>query len=142
VPCPWYRNGMCTSPRLRQPSRSVVSPQRCLGSETEYKSCRFYVEPPQQGGGGRRGGHGLVETMKPALAQQLRPYQPIHLLARRPSSRCPFFKVYSYGGGYLAYCKVLNRLLTRSEVELCEKYWQTCPFYRLASRREDEEVTA
>ena len=131
MPCPWYRNGMCTSPKLRQPSRSVVSPQRCMGGEAEYRSCKLYVDPPQE----RKQGRGLLEQAKPALIQQLRPYTPIHLLSRRPASRCPFMKVYSYSGGYLAQCTVLGRLLTRSEVEACEKYWQTCPFYRAASRK-------
>jgi len=133
VPCPWYRNGMCTSPRLRRPSSSVVSPTRCKGSEAEYKSCRFYVNPQQPSR--EKGRSGLVESLKPALAQQLRPYPPIHLLTRRPESRCPYFKVYSYSGGYLIFCQVLGRLLTRSEVGPCEKYWSACPFYKQASRR-------
>jgi hypothetical protein len=102
-----------------------------MGDETEYKACRFYVEPPQE----RRSSRGILEQAKPAIVQQLRPYTPIHLLPTRPSSKCPFIKVYSYSGGYLAQCTVLNRLLTRSEVELCEKYWQTCPMYRMASKR-------
>jgi hypothetical protein len=136
MPCPWYRNGMCTSPKLRQPSRSVVSPQRCMGSEAEYKSCRFYVDPPQERRGRTRS---LLEQPKPAIIQQLRPYMPIHLLSRKPNSNCPYIKVYSYSGGYLAQCLVLNRLLTKSELTMCEKYWQSCPFYRMASKRERGE---
>ena len=133
MPCPWYRNGVCTSPKLRRPSSSVTSPSRCLGSEAEYKSCRFYVEPKQKSEGGSGRG-GLLEAAKPAIVQQLRPYNPIHLLASKPTSKCPYIKVYSYSGGYLAQCLVLRRLLTKSEVELCNKYWETCPFYRQAQQ--------
>jgi len=106
-----------------------------MGDEAEYKSCRFYTEPPRE----RRGQKGLLEQPRPAIVQQLRPYTPIHLLSGRPSSNCPFIKVYSYSGGYLAHCTVLNRLLTKSEVELCINHWQTCPLYRMASRRRQED---
>lgn len=131
---------MCTSPRLRRPSSSVTSPSRCLGSEAEYKSCRFYVEPRGSEGGrvahsGAGGRGALFEAAKPAIVQQLRPYNPIHLVPSRPSSKCPYIKVYSYSGGFLVYCRVLGRLLTRSEVELCNRYWETCPFYRQARQR-------
>ncbi len=135
MPCPWYRGGVCTSPKLRRPSSSVVSPSRCLGSEAEYRSCQFYVEPRQKQ---QRGG--LLEAAKPAIAQQLKPYLPIHLLSAKPRSGCPHLKVYSYSGGYLAYCEVLGRLLTRSEAANCEKYWQTCPLKRAAEQNAAEAV--
>jgi len=101
-----------------------------MGGEAEYRSCRFYMDPPSEK---KRGG--LLEQAKPAIVQQLKPSPPIHLLSTKPVSKCPFFKVYSYSGGYLAQCLVLNRLLTRSEVELCIHHWQTCPLYRSASKR-------
>ena len=138
MPCPWYRGGVCTSPKLRRPSSSVTSPSRCLGGEAEYKSCRFYVEPrggSESGRGGSGGKGALFESAKPAIVQQLRPYNPIHLVSSRPTSRCPYIKVYSYSGGFLVYCRVLGRLLTRSEVDLCNQYWETCPFYRQARQR-------
>ncbi len=136
MPCPWYRNGLCTSPKLKRPTAAVTSPDRCLGSEAEYKSCQFYVDPETADKPSSRSG-GLVESLKPALEKQLKPYKPIHLLTRRPKSNCPFFKVYEYAGGYLAFCKVLNRLLTKSEAAKCEKYWQTCPFYKIGLQQEN-----
>ncbi|BEP17605.1 hypothetical protein PYJP_09570 [Pyrofollis japonicus] len=126
MPCPWYQNGVCTSPKLGKPSSAVVSKERCLGSEAEYKSCRFYVDPEAS-----KKQSPLEAAMKPALEKQLRPYTAIHLLSTRPRSECPFMRVYNYGGGYLAFCEVLNRLLTRSEVTKCERYWSTCPFYKM-----------
>jgi hypothetical protein len=132
MPCPWYRNGLCTSPKLKRPTSAVTSPERCLGSEAEYKSCQFYVDPPKS----QKQQSALVESLKPALEKQLKPYKPIHLIPYRPKSNCPFFKVYEYAGGYLAMCTVLNRLLTKSEVAKCEKYWQTCPFYKIGVQQE------
>ena len=130
LPCPWYKNGMCTSPRLREPSTLVVSSERCLGGQEDYRSCRYFVdveklEEKEKGG--------LVKFTQPtpAIAQQLKPYPPIHLLHSKPSSACPYFKTYEYAGNYLAYCNVLERLLTRSEVKNCEKLWKGCPFYKL-----------
>ena len=135
MPCPWYQGGVCTSPKLSKPSAAVVSKERCLGSEAEYKSCRFYVDPEAST---RKSP--LEQAMKPALEKQLRPYPAIHLLSSKPRSDCTFIKIYTYGGGYLAYCTVLNRLLTRSEVARCEKYWSTCPFYKLGLRSKTEQV--
>ncbi|WP_153801405.1 hypothetical protein [Hyperthermus butylicus] len=131
MPCPWYRGGLCTSPKLSEPTTAVTSPERCLGGEAEYKSCKFYVEPSSQ----QRSRPVLEASLKPAIEKQLRPYKPIHLITHRPRSGCPFFKVYEYAGGYLVVCQVLNRLLTKSEATKCEKYWQTCPFYRLGMQQ-------
>lgn len=125
MPCPWYRGGLCTSPKLREPSAHVTSPERCL-SDTEYLSCEFYVDPSEV----KREPKGLERHLRPAIAQQLKPYPPIHVIPYRPRSGCPYMKVYEYSGGYLAYCNILGRLLTRSEVEVCEKHWRTCPLSR------------
>ncbi len=126
MPCPWYRMGYCTSPRLRAPTAAVVSAERCA-SDADYRSCEYYVEEE-----GERGRRGLEGHLRPAVAQQLRPYPPIHVVSHRPRSGCPHMKVYDYGGGYLAYCNVLGRLLTKSEVRTCEDYWSTCPLRHYA----------
>lgn len=129
LPCPWYKSGMCTSPRLREPSTLVVNPERCLGKHEDYRSCRYFVDVEKQ----EEKEKSLTRFTQPtpAIAQQLKPYPPIHLLHTKPSSTCPYFKVYEYAGNYLAYCNVLERLLTRSEVKNCEKLWKNCPFYKL-----------
>ncbi len=131
MPCPWYKNGMCTSPKLVKPTTSVVNLERCMGGPESYKTCQFYVEP----GGGEESGRSdtpsITSFSRTGLDKKLKPYPPIHLLERRPESSCQFFKVYEYGGGYLAYCAILERLLTRSEVEACEKHWRSCPVRRI-----------
>ena len=135
MPCPWFRGGLCTSPKLSRPSSAVTSPTRCQGGDAEYVACQFYVEP----GSGSKRRSPLESGVKPAIAQQLRPYPPIHLLHSKPRSRCPFIKIYDYSGGYLAQCQVLGRLLTRSEAERCEKYWSSCPFYRVGLHQRTAE---
>ncbi|KSW12290.1 hypothetical protein CF15_05955 [Pyrodictium occultum] len=127
---------MCTSPKLSRPTAAVTSPSRCQGSEAEYRACQFYVDPDK----GQRRRTGLEAGLRPAIADQLKPYPPIHLLTSRPQQRCPFMRVYEYSGGYLAQCRVLNRLLTRSEAEKCEKYWQSCPFYKVGVQQKAAEA--
>ncbi len=137
MPCPWYKNGMCTSPKLVSPTSSVVSVERCLGGPEQYKTCNFYVEPggEQQEQRARSDVPSITEFSgrRTSLDKKLKPYPPIHLLDQRPLAECPYMKVYEYSGGYLAYCVALERLLTRSEVEVCEKYWRTCPMRKLAA---------
>ncbi len=129
MPCPFYKNGLCTSPRLSSPSPSVTSRQRCLGEEPDYMSCSYYVEAESTSTGSLAG-----YTLETALGKQFRPYVPIHVVASKPKSECPYIKIHDYGGGYLAQCQVIERLLTRSEIKLCENYWKTCPLYRQANK--------
>ncbi len=131
MPCPWYQNGMCTSPKLPEASELVVSRERCLGGPEAYRLCKYYVEPEKEGRRGKRKGIERFSTPAPAEAQKYKPYPPIHVIPRKPSSACPFIKIINYAGGYLAYCRVLNRLLTKHEVSNCDRYWKTCPFYRI-----------
>ncbi len=125
MPCPWYRNGMCTSPKIGKPTTAVVSVERCLGPEAEYKACEYFVD---EKGHARKGIDSFTLT---AAAQQYRPYPPIHVVYNRPDSKCPFIKVIDQGGGFIVYCNVLGRLLTRSEIKLCERYWRTCPIMKV-----------
>ena len=59
-------------------------------------------------------------------------FPAIYVIHRRPASECSFFRVEEGEGGYMAYCKVLERYLTRSEIPKCERYWKECPYRRLA----------
>lgn len=122
MPCPWFRGGLCTSPRLREPSSSVVSPQRCGGGEAEYKACRFYTEPVRARGLAA-GGRG--EAVWP----------PIHVMDSPLQSGCQFFelaRIQERGvSGYTARCRVLGRLLTTTEAAACSVHWEGCPFRRL-----------
>ncbi|MET1101715.1 MAG: hypothetical protein ABWW69_04475 [Pyrodictiaceae archaeon] len=135
MPCPWYKNGMCTSPKLPRPSSLVVSKDRCLESESEYKSCRFYVEPARNSSQG-----GLETHVKPSIVQQLKPYLPIHLIEDDIQSGCPFLKKIEYMGGFLAKCTVLDRLLTKSEARLCAKYWRDCPYYKATLQKAQQPL--
>ncbi|MCE4604561.1 MAG: hypothetical protein F7B20_06320 [Aeropyrum sp.] len=66
-------------------------------------------------------------------------YPKIYIMHRRPRSDCEYFEVRERGGEFIALCKVLGRPLTVTSVEKCEKYWQDCPYRRIAIRMEGRE---
>jgi len=112
MPCPWYINGLCTSPKLGEPTDSVTDVRRCA-SESEYAKCAYYVDPRNQQ---RR-------------AEKLRPYAPIHAIPQGLSIGCPYSEILTLESGLrVAYCKILGRLLTRTEAQTCAMYWNGCPY--------------
>lgn len=124
MPCPWYREGVCTSPMLDSPSNEPVIPARCLGDENIYRTCRYYKEPGD-----------TIKPYRPGFFGK--PLLLIHSISRVPRSECDFFVVEKHESGcYLAACKVLGRYLTRYEVALCESHWDSCPYRRVGHRTE------
>ena len=122
--CPWYQYGVCTSPKLPEPSEAVVSATRCL-SDNEYKSCAYYVEPSAQSS---------QSQQKSLRKDRLKIYIPIHALPPGTTVACPEAIVIKHDTGVtIAYCKILDRPLTRFEVDLCNKYWRDCPYRRQIS---------
>ncbi len=120
MPCPWYKDGYCTSPALEHPSKDPVIQDKCLGDELLYKTCKYYREPAARKAGGS------------LIAKFGRPLLLIHSISVKPSSGCEFFKVEKHEtGSYLAACEVLGRYLTRYEVSLCEKKWVECPYRKV-----------
>lgn len=43
------------------------------------------------------------------------------------SSECNYYELKDVGSGFVAYCKVLNRIITESQAINCNKYWNDCP---------------
>ncbi len=123
MPCPYYKNKMCTSPMLPEPTDAIVVPSRCL-SEDKYRTCKFYVE--EKGKEGKQSTL-ITSTIDDEKLKELRPYPPIHYLDMPIRSGCSFYKLMSYGGYFIAYCEVLGRILTRHEAKLCGSYWSSCP---------------
>jgi len=126
MPCPWYSQGFCTSPKLDLASDTVTSPDRCLGDELRYKSCPYYVEP----------GSNTKSSNKKSSARlsTLRVYAPIHALIHEISIECPYAEILRTETGIrVVYCRALDRLLTRFEAELCAKHWRDCPYRLMAS---------
>ncbi|MEW9491572.1 MAG: hypothetical protein TQ35_0005135 [Candidatus Aramenus sulfurataquae] len=115
--CPYYKNGYCTSPMLDTPSDSVVSPQRCFKT---YKGCRFYVDKGEEK-------QGLEVYDEERIEQEVKFYPRVNVLMEKVDSECQFFQLLRTNSGFIAYCKVLGRILTESSAELCSKYWQKCP---------------
>ncbi len=128
MPCPYYMNGYCTSPKLPQPSEHVVTLERCLGDESAFKLCRYYVEKSEST---MNTGILSYSNRKEGLPSGTRIYPAIHLIHTKPTSSCTYFKIYEITGGFVAYCDKLKRLLTKSEAQRCSKYSEDCPYRRI-----------
>jgi len=128
VPCPWYSHGYCTSPKLDKPSVDVVFKDRCL-SDSEYKTCSLYVEINEFS----KKGIEKYTSISEDEVKKLKPYPLLHYLNYPPKSNCEYIVIYEHTGYYLAYCKVLDRLLARHEVKLCEMFFDTCPIRKYAA---------
>lgn len=122
MPCPYYRNGVCMSPLHLEPRPDLVREEVCEGPEEVYTRCRYFVKPGERG----------LEAFQPSAGLEEKPYPLLHLLERKVESTCPEYTLRRYEGSYVAYCRVLDRLLTKYEVENCEKYPDTCPLRKYA----------
>ena len=56
----------------------------------------------------------------------------IFTLHYKPSSGCQFFEATEVEGFYVAKCRVLDRYLVRGTVYKCERYWEECPYRKIA----------
>ncbi|MFN3267731.1 MAG: hypothetical protein ACK416_00560 [Zestosphaera sp.] len=118
--CPWYKEGMCTSPRLDQPSSDPVS-LACTGGAEQYRGCRYFVEKKE-----------VFQPVSAAATVRFgKALLMIHALNEKPESGCEFFESEDHGGYFLAGCRVLRRYLTKFEVMDCEKHWINCPYRRV-----------
>ena len=66
--------------------------------------------------------------------EQKIPFPRIFILHYKPSSACKFFEVKEQEGYYIARCRVLGRYLVKGSVYKCEKFWEECPFRKIALR--------
>ena len=109
--CQYYRNGYCVSPLLEKPTDFVTDSSRCMGN---YFTCRFYPSVTVQGDKEQK-------REEPS-------WNSVNLLDKIPVSGCPYFEVNRTAKGVIARCKLVSRILTRSQVNLCVERWMTCPF--------------
>lgn len=122
MPCPWYQQGMCTSSKLAEPTDAIVSVERC-SSENLYRNCSYYVE--QSTFNQRR------QYVRRERAVKV--YPPIHALPQNEKIECIDAELINLENGVkIAYCRILDRPLTRYEVPICNRSWQQCA-YRLAT---------
>lgn len=118
--CPWYRDNMCTSPKLEQPSSDPIT-MACVGGPKQYKECRYFVEKVEDS----------RLTNVTASTKFGKALLMIHALNEKPKSECEFFESEDHEGYFLAGCTVLRRYLTKFEVPDCEKYWVNCPYRKI-----------
>lgn len=119
--CPYYKNGLCISPKLNTPTDAVTSPSRCY-DENMYKTCKYYEEKDQK------------ETEEKGLTKYipktsiLNFYPAVNLLDEAIQPQCEYFRLYQFEKRYVARCEILDRILTKGQVNLCLKYANKCPF--------------
>ena len=117
MPCPWYQYNLCTSPKLPTPTDAVVAVDRC-NSEDMYVNCMYYEEP-------------VKSTTKRMSTRRERAklYLPIHAIPPQLDNSCPECEISATENGIkIAYCKVLDRYITRYEAYICNRYWKECPY--------------
>jgi hypothetical protein len=138
MPCPYYRAGACHSPKLGEPSDSVVAAHRCGGAPEIYRACSLYVEAvtnidksiDKSSNAVNNGRGGFRVITKNSIASRV--YGPIHIIREHLQSECPQYRIEAVGGGYVAICNVLKRPLTKYEARLCTLYWRDCPYVNIA----------
>jgi len=116
--CLYYRDGLCFSPRLDTPTDSVTLAKRCLTEQ--HKTCSFYIEKEEQQE--KKG----VEKYTPEK-QEILIYAPVNVIERPELSECDYFVMMETDKGTVAKCKIMGRILTKSQAKNCVAYWNTCP---------------
>ncbi len=117
MPCPWYLHGVCTSPKLPDPTDDVVAVERCT-SDTAYRGCSLFVESSNP-------------TIKKSShkKERIKIYAPIHAVPSNMKIECPYGEIMNIENGYsIAFCKILERPLTKYELPLCNNRWRECPY--------------
>ncbi len=133
MPCPYYKYGMCNSPKLDQPTDEFVNPVRCNGGPEIYVTCAMYIPPEEsrslntlekndQGTSKNTG-----NITEPRDNRGI--YPLINSLPMPIHSECQYYRLEKRSSGIIvARCEILKRYLTKYEAKLCEHYWRDCPF--------------
>ena len=115
--CPYYKNGFCYSPHLDRPTDIVTFPNRCYG---QYTTCRYYVERNEN----KKQGLQLYEETE----EKINFYPDINLVDESTTSECEYYRLLKTKNGFIAQCKVIGRILTTHQAQLCSKEYNRCPF--------------
>ncbi|AWR97786.1 hypothetical protein DFR86_09655 [Acidianus sulfidivorans JP7] len=124
--CPYYKNGFCVSPMLDNPSDIVVSPDRCFKI---YKTCRYYVETEEDKNNEDQGLGKFQDEEK--IEQEVKFYPKVNLIQENIDSSCEFFQLMKMENGFIAYCKILERIITESQAKQCHINPDKCPLRNL-----------
>ncbi|MEM0174125.1 MAG: hypothetical protein QXV69_02545 [Sulfolobaceae archaeon] len=121
--CPYYKSGYCVSPLLEKPDSNITSASRCIYN---FKTCRYYVNNNENEGGVL--GMNSQDSKK---QYKFNFYAAVNKLDEQPKSGCEFFTTFKSNGGYVVKCKILDRLITSTQIQLCVKYWTNCPLRKM-----------
>ena len=119
--CPYYKGGYCTSPMLPNPDDTITSSQRCMTEK--YITCRYYV--PKEEDEEKKALENYIYEPKEIII-----FSPVNVLDEPRQSECEFFQILKTDKGYIAKCRVMNRVLTKSHVNNCANFWLSCPIRR------------
>nr|WP_236748953.1 hypothetical protein [Acidianus manzaensis] len=108
---------------LDNPSEIVVSPDRCFKM---YKTCRYYVDT-----GENSESQGLEKFQEEKIEQEVKFYPKVNLIQENIDSGCEFFQLMRMENGFIAYCKILDRIITESQAKQCHANWDKCPLRNL-----------
>ncbi|WP_126449898.1 hypothetical protein [Sulfodiicoccus acidiphilus] len=101
------------SPMLGTPSDLVTSADRC---NNNYTACRFFTQK-------------VVEGLELHMNQseEVKFYSGVNIIVPGITSECSFFVKARSERGTVAHCKIMERVITATQAQLCSTSWQTCP---------------
>jgi len=108
--CPYYKNGICVSPKLDKPTDYVTNKSRCLGN---YTTCSYFP---------------IDEKVAKEIDKEVSYYPAVNLLDGPIESGCEFFYLIRTSKGLVARCDIQGRVITKSQALLCSKLYNKCPF--------------
>jgi len=116
---------------LEHPDDTVTSSVRCLDID-KAKTCRYYVEKENE----ENKKEGLTkynETEKQKISYlRINIIDDKELLKKIESTECSYFHFNIIEDGAIAYCGIMNRMLTTSQARNCILYARTCPIRKNA----------
>lgn len=104
------------SPMLENPTDTIVSPSRCFKT---FRGCRYFIDKNEEKEG--------LEVFNEKIDQEIKFYPEVNILNEKIDSNCEYFQLIKIESGFIAYCKILGRIITSANADLCSKYWQKCP---------------
>jgi len=121
--CPYYKNGLCVSPKLDKPTDYVTNKSRCLGN---YTTCSYFPNENVP-----KNDNGLTQYNAKEIDKEVSYYPAVNLLDEPIESGCEFFHLIRTSKGLVARCDVQSRVITKSQALLCSKLYNKCPFHLL-----------
>jgi len=116
--CKFYKNGLCISPKLDKPTDVVTSTTRCFGNPT---TCQYYIEEE------KKTGLAAFNSKEGISYLRINIIDDTKLLERIENTDCSYFRYNKIEQGAIAYCTIMNRMLTEGQAKNCILHGKKCP---------------